>query len=71
MKDASGDGSSDHQPSPHWPPRGQEHNRCQRDQRPPSPQFPSPSLDCGFESDRSSLTMTSSMLSRSDRSDGS
>ena len=48
-------------------PRGQDCNRCQRDQRPLSPQFPSPSLDCGFESNRSSL----SMLSRSDRSDGS
>ena len=42
-----------------------------RDQRPPSPQFPSPSPDQGFESNRSSLSMTSSMLSRSDRSDRS
>ena len=30
MKDASGDGCSNHQPSPCQPPRGQECNRCQR-----------------------------------------
>ena len=53
MNDASRDGGSNHQPSPHWPPRGQEHNRHQRDQRPPSPRFPSPSPDCWFESNRS------------------
>ena len=41
------------------------------DQRHLSPQFPSPSPDCGFESNRSSLSMTSLMLSRSDRSDRS
>ena len=70
-KDASRDGGSDHQPSPCQPPRGQECNRHQRDQRPLSPQFPSPSLDCRFESNRSSLSMTSSMSSRSDRSDRS
>ena len=71
IKDASGDGSSGCQPSPCWPPRGQDCNRCQRDQRPPSPQFPSPSLNHGFKSDRSSLSMASSVSSRSDRSDGS
>ena len=71
IKDASGDGSSNHQPSPHLPPRGWDHNRHQRDQRPPSPQFPLPSLDCGFEINRSSLLMASLMLSRSNRSDGS
>ena len=71
IKDASGNGGSNCQPSPHWPMRGQDHNRCQRDQRPPSPQFPLPSLDHGFKSDRSSLSMASSMSSRSDRSDGS
>ena len=27
LKDASGDGHSNHQPSPHWPSRGREHNR--------------------------------------------
>ena len=70
-KDASGDGGSNHQPSPHWPSRGWECNRHQRDQRPPSPQFPSPSPDHGFKSDQSSLSMASSMSSRSDRSDGS
>ena len=71
LKDASGDGGSDCQPSPHQPPRGQECNRCQRDQRPPSPQFPSPSPDHGFKTNRSSLSMASLMSSRSDRSDGS
>ena len=40
MKDASGDGGSDHQLSPHQPLRGQECYRCQRDQRPLSPCFP-------------------------------
>ena len=33
-KDVSGDCGSNHPPSPHWPSRGQEHNREQRDQRP-------------------------------------
>ena len=70
-KDASGDGGSDHQPSPHWPSRGWECNRCQRDQRPQSPQFPSPFPDCGFESNWSSLSTASLMSSRSDRSDRS
>ena len=70
-KDASGDCSSDYPPSPHQPSRGWEHNRHWRDQRPQSPWFPSPSPDCGFKSDRSSLSITSSMLSRSDWSDGS
>ena len=37
LKDASGDGGSDHQPSPCWPSRGWECNRHQRDQRPQSP----------------------------------
>ena len=40
IKDASRDGGSDHQPSPHWPPRGSDCNRHWRDQRPPSPWFP-------------------------------
>ena len=48
IRDASRDGGSDCQPSPHWPPRGQDHNRHWRDQRPPSPQFPLPSPDCGL-----------------------
>ena len=71
LKDASGDGTSYCQPWPHQPLRGRECNRCWRDQRPPSPQFPSSSLDRGFKSDQSSLSMASSVSSRSDRSDGS
>ena len=71
LKYVSGDGGSDCQPSPCWPSRGQECNKCWRDQRPHSSQFPSPSLDHGFESSQSSLSMASSMSSRSDRSDGS
>ena len=71
LKDASGDGSSDCQPLPHWPSRGQECNRHQRDQRPQSAWFPSPSLNRGFESNWSSLSMASLISSRSDRSEGS
>ena len=70
-KDVSGDCSSNYPLSPQWPSRGWELNRYWRDQRPQSPQFPSPSPDCGFESNWSSLSTTSSMSSRSDRSDGS
>ena len=58
-KDVSGDCSSDYPPTPHWPSRGQECNRRWRDQRPQSPRFPSPFLDHGFKSNRSSLSMTS------------
>ena len=65
-KDASGDCSSDYPPSPNQPSRGWELNRHQRDQRPQSPWFPSPSPDCGFKSNGSLVLMTSSMLSRSD-----
>ena len=68
-KDTSGDGGSDYLPSPHWPTRGQGHNKHWRDQRPQSPWFPSPSPDHGFESDRISLSTTSLMSSRSDQSD--
>ena len=71
IKDASRDVGSNCQPSLHWAPRCQDHDRCWRDQRHPSPQFPSPSLDHGFESNRHSLSMASSLSSRSDRSDGS
>ena len=70
-KDVSGDCSSDYPQTPHHSSRGQECNRRRRDQRPQSPRFPSPSPDGGFKSDRSSLSMISSMLSRSDRLDGS
>ena len=47
------------------------HNRRWRDQQPRSPRFPSPSPDCGFESDRSSISTASSISSQSDCSDGS
>ena len=70
-KDTPGDASSNHQSSPHQPPRDQGHNRYQRNQRQPPPQLPSPSLDCGLQSDRSSLSTASWMLSMSDRSVGS
>ena len=70
-KDVSEDGSSDYLPSPHWPTRGWECNRHQRDQRPQPPQFPSPSPDHGFERNRSLLSTMSLMSSRSDWSDGS
>ena len=69
-KDVSGDCSSDYPQTPHRSFRGQECNRKRRDQRPQSPRFPSPSPDYGFKSDRSSLSMMSSMLSRLDCSDG-
>ena len=71
MRDASRDGGSDCHPSPHQPLRGWECNRHQRDQRPPSLWFPSPSPDWGFESNRSSLSTVSLMSSRSERSDRS
>ena len=60
--------SSHHLTGPH---RGCKCNRRWRDQRPQLPGFPLPSLDHGFESDRSSLSTMSSMLSRSDCSDRS
>ena len=40
IKDTSGDGGSNHQPSPHQPPRGQGCNKCWRDQRFPVPWVP-------------------------------
>ena len=71
IKDTSGYGGSNHQPSPCWPPRGWDCIRHWRDQRLPLPQFPSPSTDHGLESDRSLLLTASSMSSRSNWSDGS
>ena len=62
---------SDDQWTPQQPSQGQECNRRWRDQQPQSPQFPSLSPDCGFESDRSSLSTVSSMSSWLDHSDGS
>ena len=70
-KDVSRDYGSDNQGTPQWPSRGWRHNRRWRDQQPQSPRFPSPSPDHDFKSDRSSLSMASSMSSRSDHSDGS
>ena len=54
-----------------WPPRSCGHNRWRRDQRQQSPRYQSPSLDRGFKSDRSSISMASSRSSQSDCSDGS
>ena len=70
-KDVSRDYGSDNQWTPQLPSQGWGHNKKWRDQWPQSPRFPSPSLDHGFESDRSSLSMASSMSSQSDHSDGS
>ena len=70
-KDMSGDWSSDYPQSPRWLSTGQECNSKWRDQRPQSPQLPSPSPDHGFKSNRSSLSTTSSISSRSDWSDRS
>ena len=67
LKDTPGEVGSDHRPLPHWPPRDQDCNRHQRDQRPPLPWLLLPFPDHGFEGDRSSLFTTSLMLSRSDR----
>ena len=71
IKDTPRDGGSDCQPLPHQLLSGQDCNRCERDQRLPPSQWPSPSPHHGFESDRSSLLMVSSMFSMSDRSEGS
>ena len=57
--------------TPRWPSRGWGHNRRWRDQWPRSPKVPSPSPDCGFESDRSSISTASSISSQSDHLDGS
>ena len=65
-KDMPRDDGSNYPPSPYRPSRGCECNRQWRDHRPQLPRFPLPSPDYGFESDRSSLLMMSSMSSRSD-----
>ena len=57
--------------TPWQPSQGRGHNRRQSDQQPRSPRFPFPSPDHGFKSDRSSVSMASSISSWSDRSDGS
>ena len=55
---------SDKGQAPQWPSRGQGHNRRWRDQQPWSPQFSSPSPDRGFKSDRSLISMASSVSSQ-------
>ena len=65
------DANWDHWSLPHQPPRGWDCNWCRRDQMLPPPQLPLPSLDHGFESDRSLVLTASSMSSLSDRSEGS
>ena len=62
---------SDNQWTPQWPSWGWGHHRRQRDQQPWSPRFPSLSPDCGFENDRSSWLIASSVSSQSDHSDRS
>ena len=69
-KDMPRDDGSEYPPLPCRPSRGHECNRQWRDCRPQLPRFPLPSLDHGFGSDRSSLSM-SSVSSRSDHSDES
>ena len=71
QKDCPRDVSFDHQPSPHRPQRGWDCNWHRGDQRLIPHQPPSPSLDHGFESDRSSVLTASSVSSQSDRSEGS
>ena len=68
-KDVSRDYGSDNQQTPWQPSQGQGHNRRWRNQWPQLPRVPSPSPDHGFKSDRSSLSMASSMASQSYRSD--
>ena len=67
-KDMLRDDSSNYPPSPHRPSRGCKCNSQWGDHRPQLPRFPLPSLDHGFESDRSLLSTMSSMLSWSDHS---
>ena len=71
QQDCSRDGSFNHQPSPNRPQRGWDCNQHRMDQRLLPPQPSSPSQDCGFKSDRSSVSTASSVLSQSDRSEAS
>ena len=71
QKDCPGDASLNHQPLPCRPQRGQDHDWHRRDQRLIPPQPPSPSPDCGFKSNRSSVLTASSVSSQSDRLEGS
>ena len=70
-RDHPRDASLNHQPSPCRPQRGWDHDWHRRDQRLIPPQPPSPSLDCGFESDRSSVLTASFVSSQLDRLEGS
>ena len=70
QKDSPGDANSDHKLLPCQPLRGQNCNRCRRDQGLLPPQTPLPSPDHGFESDSSSVLTTSLMSSLSDWSEG-
>ena len=63
QKESPGDANSDCEPIPHQPLRGWDCNRCRKDQRQPLHQLLSPSPDCRFESDRSSLSTASLMSS--------
>ena len=71
QKDISRDANSDHKLSPCQPSRGQNHNRCRRDQGLLPPQPPLPSPDHGFESDRSLMSIALLMSLLSDWSEGS
>ena len=71
QKDCPRDASFSHQPLPHRLQRGQDCDWCRRDQSLIPPQSPSPSPDGRFESDRSSVLTALSVLSLSDRSEGS
>ena len=57
--------------TPRRPFRDRGHNRRRRDQRPRMPRIPSLSPDRGFESNQSSTSVASSMLSQSDHSNRS
>ena len=66
QKDYPWEADSDHPPMSHQPPRGWDCNRCRKDHRQP-PRLLSPSPDCRFKSDRSSLLTALLMSSISDR----
>ena len=69
--DVSAHYGSDKGWTPQWPSWGWGHIRRWRGQQPWSARFPSPSPDCGFKSNRSSVSTVSSISSQSDRLDGS
>ena len=72
LKDVSVDCGSDYPKTPHHSSRGRECNRRWRDQRSHCLGFfHLPCTVVSFKGDRSSLSMTSSMSSRSDSLDGS